>query len=141
MIERIVDFSVHRRWLVLLATLVACAVGIWSLTKLPIDAVPDVTNVQVQVNAVAPALTPVEYEASGETTPIRNGEPGWQGDGSYLTPEGERLTDDFRRTVYLRTVQDWIVRPQMKTVPGVAGADAIGGFVKQFQVQPDPQKL
>src|SRR5947208_16267360 len=62
MIERIVDFSVHRRWLVLLATLVACAVGIWSLTKLPIDAVPDVTNVQVQVNAVAPALTPVEIE-------------------------------------------------------------------------------
>jgi len=44
----------------------------------------------------------------------------------------------FRRTVYLRTVQDWIVRPQMKTVPG---ADAIGGFVKQYQVQPDPQKL
>src|SRR5215468_5626284 len=62
MIERIVHFSVHRRWLVLLATLVACAVGIWSLTKLPIDAVPDVTNVQVQVNAVAPALTPVEIE-------------------------------------------------------------------------------
>jgi cobalt-zinc-cadmium resistance protein CzcA len=56
-------------------------------------------------------------------------------------PEGERLTDDFQRTVYLRTVQDWIVRPQMKTVPGVAGADAIGGFVKQFQVQPDPTKL
>ncbi|TKW74934.1 MAG: CusA/CzcA family heavy metal efflux RND transporter, partial [Bradyrhizobium icense] len=42
---------------------------------------------------------------------------------------------------YLRTVQDWIVRPQMKTVPGVAGADAIGGFVKQYQVQPDPARL
>ncbi|MCW5702610.1 MAG: efflux RND transporter permease subunit [Bradyrhizobium sp.] len=226
MIERIVEFSVHRRWLVLLATLAACAAGFWSLTKLPIDAVPDVTNVQVQVNAVAPALTPVEiekqvtvaletalagipglestrsfsrngfaqitavfadrtniyfarqlvaerigdtksalppgvevkmgpvstglgeiywwavkYEAPGETTPVRDGEPGWQSDGSYLTPQGERLTDDFQRTVYLRTVQDWIVRPQMKTVPGVAGADAIGGFVKQFHVQPDPQKL
>ena len=51
------------------------------------------------------------------------------------------LSDDFRRTVYLRTVQDWIIRPQMKTVPGVAGADAIGGFVKQFQVQPEPAKL
>jgi cobalt-zinc-cadmium resistance protein CzcA len=58
-----------------------------------------------------------------------------------LTPEGERLTDDFQRTVYLRTVQDWIIRPQMRTVPGVAGADAVGGFVKQFQVQPDPAKL
>jgi cobalt-zinc-cadmium resistance protein CzcA len=69
------------------------------------------------------------------------GQPGWQPDGSFLTPEGERLTDDFQRTVYLRTVQDWIIRPQMKTVPGVAGADAIGGFVKQFQVQPDPARL
>lgn len=226
MIERIVDFSVRRRWLVLLVTLVAAASGLWSLTKLPIDAVPDVTNVQVQVNAVAPALTPVEiekqvtvaletalagipglestrsfsrngfaqitavfadrtniyfarqlvserindakpslppgvevrmgpvstglgeiywwaveYERPGTTAPARDGQPGWQTDGSYLTPEGERLTDEFQRTVYLRTVQDWVIRPQMKTVPGVAGADAIGGFVKQFQVQPDPAKL
>ena len=226
MIARIVDFSVRRRWLVLLVTLVAAVTGLWSLTRLPIDAVPDVTNVQVQINAVAPALTPVEiekqvtvaletalagipglestrsfsrngfaqvtvvfvdgtniyfarqlvaerindaksslppgvevkmgpvstglgeiywwaveYEKPGATEPVRDGQPGWQSDGSYLTPEGERLTDDFRRTVYLRTVQDWIVRPQMKTVPGVAGADAIGGFVKQYQVQPDPAKL
>ncbi|MGT2440958.1 efflux RND transporter permease subunit [Bradyrhizobium betae] len=226
MIARIVDFSVHRRWLVVLVVLVAAASGLWALTRLPIDAVPDVTNVQVQVNAVAPALTPVEiekqvtvtletalagipglestrsfsrngfaqltvvfvdgtniyfarqlvaerindaksslppgvevkmgpvstglgeiywwaveYEKPGTTTPVRDGEPGWQSDGSYLTTEGERLTDGFRRTVYLRTVQDWIVRPQMKTVPGVAGADAIGGFVKQYQVQPDPAKL
>ncbi len=226
MIERIVEFSVRRRWLVLLATLIAAATGIWSLTRLPIDAVPDVTNVQVQINATAPALTPVEiekqvtvaletalagmpgleatrsfsrngfaqitavfadrtniyfarqlvaerindakpslppavdvrmgpvstglgeiywwsveYEKPGASAPIRDGQPGWQSDGSYLTPEGEKLADDFQRTVYLRTVQDWIVRPQMKTVPGVAGADAIGGFVKQFQVQPDPAKL
>jgi cobalt-zinc-cadmium resistance protein CzcA len=226
MIERIVEFSVRRRWLVLLATLAAAVTGFWSLTKLPIDAVPDVTNVQVQVNAVAPALTPVEiekqvtvaletalagmpgleatrsfsrngfaqitavfadrtniyfarqlvserlndakaslppgvdvrmgpvstglgeiywwaveYEKPGASAPVQDGQPGWQTDGSYLTPEGERLADDFQRTVYLRTVQDWIVRPQMKTVPGVAGADAIGGFVKQYQVQPDPAKL
>ncbi|MGX9430645.1 efflux RND transporter permease subunit [Bradyrhizobium sp. LeoA1S1] len=226
MIAWIVDFSVRRRWLVLLVTLAAAASGFWSLTKLPIDAVPDVTNVQVQVNAVAPALTPVEiekqvtvaletalagtpglestrsfsrngfaqitavfadrtdiyfarqqvaerinearnnlpprvdvrmgpistglgeiywwaveYEKPGATTPVQDGKPGWQSDGSYLTPEGERLTDDFQRTVYLRTVQDWIIRPQMRTVPGVAGADAIGGFVKQFQVQPDPVRL
>ncbi len=226
MIERIVDFSVRRRWVVLLVTLVVAVSGFWSLTKLPIDAVPDVTNVQVQVNATAPALTPVEiekqvtvaletalagipglestrsfsrngfaqitavfadrtniyfarqlvaerindakpnlppgidvkmgpvstglgeiywwaveYEKPGTSAPVRDGQPGWQTDGSYLTPGGERLTDDFQRTVYLRTVQDWIVRPQMKAVPGVAGADAIGGFVKQFQVQPDPTKL
>ena len=60
MIEGIIDFSVQRRWLILLIALAAAASGFWSLTKLPIDAVPDITNVQVQVNAVAPALTPVE---------------------------------------------------------------------------------
>src|SRR5436309_8741572 len=226
MIEAIVDFSVRRRWLVLLVTIAVAASGIWSVTRLPIDAVPDITNVQVQVNAVAPALTPVEiekqvtvaletalagipgmestrsfsrngfaqitavfadraniyfarqlvaerindsksnlppgvevkmgpvstglgeiywwaveYEKPGKSAPVRDGRPGWQTDGSYLTPEGERLTDDFQRTVYLRTIQDWIIRPQMRTVPGVAGADAIGGFVKQFQVQPDPTRL
>src|SRR5215213_5822400 len=226
MIERILIFSVQRRWIVLLVTLGAAIFGAWSLTKLPIDAVPDVTNVQVQINAVAPALTPieiekqitfpietalagtpglestrsfsrngfsqvtavftdrtdiyfarqqvaervaeaktnlppgvevkmgpistglgeiywwsVEYASPGEGVPVRDGKPGWQGDGSYLTPEGERLSDEFQRTVYLRTVQDWIIRPQMKSVPGVAGADAIGGFVKQFHVQPDPARL
>src|SRR6266702_3790595 len=226
MIERIVDFSIRRRWLVLLVTLVAAASGLWSMTRLPIDAVPDVTNVQVQINAFAPALTPleiekqvtvtletafagmpglestrsfsrngfsqitavfadrtniyfarqlvserineaksslppgvdvkmgpvstglgeiywwaVEYEKPGATAPVLDGQPGWQSDGTYLTPEGQRLADDFQRTVYLRTVQDWIVRPQMKTVPGDAGADSIGGYAKQYQVQPDPSRL
>src|SRR6266852_1179553 len=226
MIEYVIDFSVRRRWLILLIAFAAAVSGFWSLTKLPIDAVPDVTNVQVQINATAPALTPieiekqvtvaletalagtpglestrsfsrngfaqitavftdrtdiyfarqqiseriieakaslphgvdvrlgpistglgeiywwaVEYAKPGAIARVRDGEPGWQSDGTYLTPEGERLTDDFQRTVYLRTVQDWIVRPQMKTVPGVAGADAIGGFVKQSQVQPDPAQL
>src|SRR5260370_18234658 len=62
MLERILAFSVRQRWLVLLVTLAAGVSGLWSLTRLPIDAVPDVTNVQVQVNAIAPALTPVEIE-------------------------------------------------------------------------------
>ncbi len=226
MIERVLAFSVRQRWLVLLAALAAVISGAWSLTRLPIDAVPDVTNVQVQINAIAPALTPieiekqvtvpietalagtpglesnrsfsrngfaqvtavfadradiyfarqqvaerlnevktnlppgvevkmgpistglgevywwsVEYAPAGEDVPVRDGKPGWQSDGSYLTPEGERLTDEFQRTVYLRTVQDWIIRPQMKTVPGVAGADAIGGYLKQYHVQPDPARL
>src|SRR5947208_618993 len=226
MIEWIVDFSVKRRWLVLLVTLAAAASGLWSLTKLPIDAVPDVTNVQVQVNAVAPSLTPVEiekqvtvaletalagipglestrsfsrngfaqitavfadrtniyfarqlvaerlddakgslppgvdvkmgpvstglgevywgaveYEKPAATAPIRDGQPGWQSDGSYLTPEGERLADDFQRTVYLRTAQDWIIRPQMPTVPAVAGADAIRGYLQPLQAQPDRRRL
>jgi len=226
MIERILVMSVQRRWAVVVLTVIAAMIGAWSLAKLPIDAVPDVTNTQVQVNGIAPALSPVEiekqviypietalagtpglestrsfsrngfgqvtvvfsdatdiyfarqqvserlneakqnlppgaeakmgpistglgevywwavaYAPPGEGAPVQNGKPGWQGDGTYLTPEGQRLTDDFQRTVYLRTVQDWIIRPQMKGVPGVAGADAIGGFVKQYLVQPNPAKL
>jgi cobalt-zinc-cadmium resistance protein CzcA len=226
MLERVLAFSVRQRWLVLLAAVAAAVAGAWSLTKLPIDAVPDVTNVQVQVNVIAPALTPieiekqvtfpietalagtpglettrsfsrngfaqvtvvftdrtdiyfarqqvaerlneaktnlppgvelrmgpistglgevywwsVEYSPPGEGAPVRDGEPGWQKDGSYQTPEGERLTDEFQRAVYLRTVQDWVIRPQMRTVPGIAGADAIGGYVKQYHVQPDPARL
>ena len=226
MIEHILAWSVRRRWLVLLLTLGAVAAGAWSLTKLPIDAVPDITNVQVQINGFAPALSPleiekqltfpietalsgtpglentwsfsrngfaqitavfsdktdiyfarqqvaerlidaktsfppgadvkmgpistglgevywwsVEYVPPGDAAPVHDGEPGWQSDGSDLTPEGERLTDDLQRIVYLRTIQDWIIRPQMKTVPGVAGADAIGGYVKQYRVEPEPARL
>ena len=226
MIRSVLGFSVANRYAVILVTLIATVFGAWSLARLPIDAVPDVTNNQVQVNAVAPALTPVEiekqvtvlleralagtpglesirsfsrngfaqltavfsdkvdvyfaraqvnerlvevrdtlppgvevklgpistglgeiywwaveYQAPGEGALVRDGQAGWQSDGSYLTPEGERLKSDFERTVYLRTVQDWIIRPQMKSVPGVAGADAIGGFVKEYQIRPDPMKL
>jgi cobalt-zinc-cadmium resistance protein CzcA len=193
---------------------------------LPIDAVPDITNNQVQINTLAPALSPVDVEkqvtfpvetalagAPGleytrslsrngfsqvtavftERTDIyfarqqvnerlsearrslppgveprmgpistglseiymwtvrfapateqgskRDGMPGWQQDGSYLTPEGQRLRNDIERAAYLRTVQDWIIRPQLRTVPGVAGVDAIGGYTKQYHVRPDPVKL
>src|ERR1700684_939081 len=62
MIERILAFSVQSRWLVLLLRLAGVIAGAWSLAKLPIDAVPDITNVQVQVNAFAPALSPLEVE-------------------------------------------------------------------------------
>lgn len=226
MIERILDFSVRQRWLVVFLTLFASGLGVWSLLRLPIDAVPDVTNNQVQINLIAPALTPVEVEKQAtflvetalsgtpglestrsfsrngfaqitavfsdrvdiyfarqqvserltearqslppgievrmgpistglgeiywwavefvtpsEGAPVVAGRPGWQPDGTYVTPEGQRLTDNFQRTVYLRTVQDWIIRPQMRAVPGVAGADAIGGYIKQYHVRPDPAKL
>jgi cobalt-zinc-cadmium resistance protein CzcA len=77
---------------------------------------------------------------SRKDTPVADGRPGWQRDGSYLTPEGRHLRNDFERAVYLRTVQDWIIRPQMRNVPGIAGADAIGGYVKQYQIAPDPAK-
>ncbi len=227
MLERILRFSVAHRWIVLLVTLLAAGVGVHALSRLPIDAVPDITNNQVQINTAIESLSPVEIErqvtfpietalagipglsytrslsrngfsqvtavfddavdiyfARNQVTerlseareslpggaeprmgPIstglgevsmwtveyehpagvdaekRAGRQGWQPDGAYLTPEGQRLTSDFERASYLRTVQDWIIRPQVKTVRDVAGVDAIGGYVKQYHVQPDPMKL
>ncbi len=73
----------------------------------------------------------------GKGVKIENGKPGWQSDGSYLTPEGEKLTTELAKAAYLRTVQDWIIRPQMRTVQGVAGVDSNGGYVKQYLVQPN----
>jgi cobalt-zinc-cadmium resistance protein CzcA len=225
MISRIIEFSIRRRWFVVVACLAASVLGAWSLSRVPIDAVPDITNNQVQINTLAPALSPVEIEKQvtfrietalagtpgleytrslsrngfsqvtavfsdrtnvyfarqqinerllevrpslppgaepkmgpvstglgeiymwtvgyqpAETRKAQDGEPGWQSDGAYLTPESQRLTSELERAAYLRTVQDWIIRPQLKGVPGVAGVDAIGGYVKQYHVQPDPSKL
>src|SRR5258707_1290494 len=62
MITHILTFSVQRRWLVLLTTVFVMAFGVWSLSKLPIDAVPDITNNQAQINSVAPALSPLDVE-------------------------------------------------------------------------------
>ena len=228
MIGRILAASVRLRWLVALLTLVVVGFGAWQITKLPIDAVPDVTNRQVQISTFVPSLGPVDVEKQ-VTFPIetalagipglemtrslsRNGfsqvtavftdrtdiyfarqqiservaqardslpagvqpvlaplstglgeiffysvsfrhpdgrggnhhvegRPGWQPDGSYLTPEGERLTTELARAAYLRTVQDWIIRPQMRNVPGVAGVDSNGGYVKQYLIEPDLNAL
>ena len=225
MIERIVTFAVERRWFVLLITLIAAVVGAVSLSRLPIDAVPDITNNQVQINVRASALSPelvekqvafpietalagipgLEYTRSlsrngfaqvtavftdatdiyfarqqvaerlrtaeeslpegvaPEMGPIatglgevymwtvhmahrpedkhKPGDPGLQPDGSYITPEGDRLVSEADKATYLRTAQDWIVTPLLKSVPGLAGVDSIGGYVKQYQVVPDVQRL
>jgi cobalt-zinc-cadmium resistance protein CzcA len=225
MIERILTFAIQRRFLVVLLVAVAAAFGAQSLRQLPIDAVPDITNNQIQITTLAPALSPFEIEQQvtypvetalagiaglestrsisvnglsqvtaifGETVDIyfarqqvserlteakeqlppglaptmgpistglgevymwtveyapfdqtkaEAGKPGWQPDGSFLTPEGESLTSEVERATYLRTVQDWIVAPQMKGVKGVAGVDTIGGYVRQFHVMPDPARL
>ena len=60
MIEHILNFSLRQRWFVVLLSVVLGGLGLWSMNRLPIDAVPDVTNNQVQINAVAPSLSPVE---------------------------------------------------------------------------------
>ena len=227
MIARILSLSVRMRWAVLFLTLAIVGFGGWQITKLPIDAVPDITNRQVQVNTFNPTLGPVDMEKQvtypvetalagipgltmtrsltrngfsqvtaiftdstdiffarqqvterlaqakdslpsgvqpnlaplstglgeiffysvafrhpdGKNVKIVNGQPGWQSDGSYLTPEGERLTTELAKAAYLRTVQDWIIRPQMRNVKGVAGVDSNGGFVKQYLVQPNLNAL
>ncbi len=81
----------------------------------------------------------VEYKyPRGEGAPApAEGKAGWQKDGSFVTDEGERLPDSVSQLAYLRTVQDWIVRPQLRMTPGVADVDSLGGFVKQYVVEPD----
>ena len=76
-----------------------------------------------------------------EGVPVRDGAAGLAERRQLPHARGQRLTNELERAAYLRTVQDWIIRPQLKGVPGVAGVDAIGGYVKQYHVQPDPTKL
>jgi heavy metal efflux system protein len=84
----------------------------------------------------------VEFEhPNGMGAEIKTGKPGWQADGSFLTEEGEYLKDQVSQVAYLRTVQDWIIRPQLRTTPGVADIDSLGGYVKQYVVEPDPSRL
>ena len=71
----------------------------------------------------------------------RNGEPGLQRDASYITPEGDHLVSDADKATYLRTVQDWIVTPQLKSTAGLAGVDSLGGYTKEYRVIPDIQRM
>ena len=65
----------------------------------------------------------VEFKhPGGKGADVRNGQPGWQKDGSYLTPEGEHLRTETEQLSYLRTVQDWIIKPQLKGISGLAGS-------------------
>ena len=66
---------------------------------------------------------------------------GWINATTYRTPQGELLTDPVSQAAYLRTVQDWVVRPQMRAVEGVAGIDSSGGYEKQYVVEPDTGAL
>ena len=201
MIERILKFSITHRWLVLVVTLAAGVFGAYNYQRLPIDAVPDITNVQVQVNSEAPGFSPLEAEQR-ITFPIETALAGLprleetrslsryglsqvtvvfeDGTDIYfarqlvnervqeaaavlpagivpsLGPIATGLGEIFLWTVEhdppidgdaveqgmnLRTIQDWIVRPQLRTVPGVADVNSIGGYTRQFHVTPDPLKM
>src|SRR5882757_2786210 len=125
MMERILAFSVHRRWLVLLLTLAAAISGAWSITKLPIDAVPDVTNVQVQINAVAPALSPIEVEKQ-VTFPIETalaGMPGLESTRSFSRNGFAQVTAVFtdKTDIYFarQQVTERITEAKTSLPPGV----------------------
>ena len=202
-LEAILRFAITHRWLMLAMTLALVALGAWSFTKLPIDATPDITNVQVQVNTEATGYSPLESEQR-VTFPIETAMAGLPGldysrsisryglsqvtvafkDGTDLyfarQQVGERLQqvksqlpvglepemgpiatglgEIFMYTVEaktgavkqdgspwtatdLRTLQDWVVRPQLRNTPGVTEVNTIGGFARQIHITPEPSKL
>ncbi len=125
MIERILAFAVRRGWLVLLATVAAAVSGLWSLSRLPIDAVPDVTNVQVQVNAIAPALSPIEIEKQ-VTFPIETalaGTPGLEATRSFSRNGFAQVTAVFadRTDIYFarQQVTERLAEAKATLPPGV----------------------
>ena len=203
MLERILSLSIRQRIPVLLIVLAMALFGIWSYQKLPIDAVPDITNVQVQINTEAPGYTPLEAEQR-VTFPLETSMAGLarlkytrslsryglsqvtvifeEGTDPFFArqqvaerlqavagqlppgiepsmgPAATGLGEIFMYTVDaapgarnadgspvtatdLRQAQDWIVRPQLLRVAGVADVNSIGGYERQYLVQPDPATL
>jgi cobalt-zinc-cadmium resistance protein CzcA len=189
-----IPFFLRHRWFVVLAVLALCAGGLLAWFRLPIDAFPDVTNVQVMVLTEAPGQTPVDVEQQ-VTFPLElslQGLPGVtqvrslskaglsqvivvfeDGTGIYFArqvvferlqaaradlpawaePEmgpvstglGEvfqwTLESPTRTLMDLRTLQDWVVAPQLRALPGVTEVNTFGGFLKQYQVLVDPDLL
>jgi len=203
MLETIIRFSIQRRFLVLVAVAMLCGLGIWNFTKLPIDAVPDITNIQVVINTEAPGYTPLEVEQR-VSYPVENAMAGLPSllhtrsvsryglsqvtvifkDGTdiyfarqlvnerldaaknslptslepALGPIATGLGEIFMFTVDaepdalnadgsvisptdLRTVHDWIIRPQLLRVPGVVEVNPIGGFKREILVAIEPANL
>ena len=203
MFEKLIRFSIEQRWLVLLAVLAMAALGVLNYQKLPIDAVPDITNVQVQINTQAPGYSPLEteqrvtypietvmaglpnleqtrslsrYGLSQVTVIFKDGTdiyfarqlvneriqeardklpagitpamgPISTGLGEiYLwtveTEDGAKKPDGTPYTATdLREIQDWIIKPQLRNVPGVTEINSIGGFAKEYQIAPSPERL
>jgi cobalt-zinc-cadmium resistance protein CzcA len=202
-IEALLRAAIARRGTVMIMMLALAALGIWNYQRLPIDAVPDITNVQVQINTQATGYTPLEVEQR-ITVPIETAITGLPGLDyrrsisryglSQITVVFEDGTDIyFARTLVneriqsvrdrlpadvspamgpiatglgeifmysveadaearqpdgnpwdltaLRSLQDWVIRPQLLQVPGVTEVNSIGGYARQFHVQPDPARL
>ncbi|MBS0657776.1 MAG: CusA/CzcA family heavy metal efflux RND transporter [Verrucomicrobia bacterium] len=203
MIASLIQFSIRRRWFILLAVAAVAGLGAFNYNRLPIDAVPDITNVQVQINTNAPGYSPLESEQR-ITFPIEiamSGLPGLESTRSLskyglsqvtivfkdgtdiyfarqlinerlgqiknqlppgleptMGPIATGLGEIFYYLVEaeegaltkagkpytptdLREIQDWVIKPQLRNVPGVIEVNTSGGFAKQFHVTPDPQLL
>ncbi|MFT4907432.1 MAG: cobalt-zinc-cadmium resistance protein CzcA [Oleispira sp.] len=202
-INHLITFAIERRWLIMVLTLLLAALGIYKTTQLPIDAVPDITNIQVQINSSAPGYSPLEAEQRISYT-VENAMAGipkldytrslsryglsqvtvifeegtdiyWarqqiserlQGIQSELPagiepklgPVASGLGEIFTYAVQaevdavtdagkpysaedLRTIQDWIIRPQLVKVPGITEINSMGGYAREYQVAPIPGKL
>lgn len=203
MLNRIIDVCIRQRWLVLVAVLGMAILGAYNFKRLPIDAVPDITNVQVQINTEAAGYSPLEaeqritfpietsmaglpnldytrslsrYGLSQVTVVFKDGTdiywgrqlineriqevkeqlpPGVEPEmGPIATglgeiyvysveaKEGARAADGQPYTpTDLRTIQDWVIKPQLRNIPGVVEVNTIGGYEKQYHVTPHPEKL
>ncbi len=203
MFEKLIRFAIDQRWLVLLLVLGMAALGIYNYQRLPIDAVPDITNVQVQVNTSAPGYSPLEseqritfpvetamaglpnleqtrsisrYGLSQVTVIFKDGTDIYfarqlvneriqeakdklpPGIAPAMGPISSGLGEIYMWTVEskpgalkadgtpynstdLREIQDWIIKPQLRNVPGVTEINTIGGNAKEFQIAPDTSKL
>ncbi len=195
MLTRLIEFSLKNRVLVVLLFALASAAGVYRLIQLPVDAFPDTTPIQVQINTVAPALSPEEIEQQ-ITLPVElsiGGLPGLQNVRSvskfgfsqvvatfdddiaiidarqYVTerlstvelPEGVGRpelgpistglgevfhyivrSDDAERSIEeLRTIHDWVIKPELRKVPGVAEVNSWGGLERQYHVVVEPEAL
>jgi heavy metal efflux system protein len=202
MIERLIAFTLKQRPLVIVCVLILVALGVYSFTQLPIDAFPDVTNIQVELLSSAPGLSPLEvekfvtypiemvmrglprlsqlrsvskYALSVVTIVFEDGVDIYfarqlvlerlieakdkvpagveismgpvstaMGEIYQYTLEGPRPTgeeDKIRALTDLRTIQDWTLSPLLKSIPGVSEINSFGGYIKQYQVIVDPDKL
>ena len=203
MLEKVLQFSIRHRWFILMASLAVAALGAFNYQNLPIDAVPDITNVQVQINTEAPGYSPLEteqritylvetalgglpaldytrsvsrYGLSQVTVVFKDGTDKFfarqlvaerlQEVKGKLPPEispsmgpiATGLGEIFMFTVKpkpgaknpdgtlvtpmdLRTIQDWVIKPQLRNVPGVVEVNTIGGYQKEFHVTPDPKLM
>ena len=201
--EKLIAFAIDQRWLMMLISAGIAIIGVVSYQHLPIDAVPDITNVQVQVNSVAPGYSPLEteqritypvetamaglpkleetrsisrYGLSQVTVVFKEGTDIYfarqlvaeriaqvkeklpAGISSEMGPTATGLGEIYMWTVSakhgalkpdgtpytamdLREVQDWIIKPQLRNVPGVTEINTVGGYSKQYQIAPNSEAL